>query len=109
MENRPIDPTQAFIAILQDLYKQERKRAQKNFIIALIISVFLVLSIVLNVLLIAELSSYDTVTITETTTTETYDSDIEGDNANIVNGNQYNDNAVHNQGKYPNNQEEVDE
>lgn len=109
MENQPIDPAQAFTAILQDLYKQERKRAQKNFIIALIISVFLVLSIVLNVLLIAELSSYDTVTITETTTTETYDSDIEGDNANIVNGNQYNDSAVHNQGEYPNNQEEVDE
>lgn len=109
MGHNPIDSTQAFIAILQDLYKQERKRAQKNFIIALIISVFLVLSIVLNVLLIAKLSSYDTVTITETTTTETYDSDIEGDNANIVNGNQYNDNATHNQGEYPNNQEEVDE
>ena len=108
MENQPIDPTQAFIAILQNLYKHERKRAQKNFIIALIISVFLVLSIVLNVLLIAELSSYDTVTITETTTTETYDSDIEGDNANIINGNQYNDNATHNQGEYPKNQEEVD-
>jgi hypothetical protein len=42
-----------------------------------------------------ELSTYEQVQIT---TTETYDQDIEGDNGNIVNGNQYNDSATHNEG-----------
>lgn len=41
-----------------------------------------------------ELSTYEQVQIT----TETYEQDIEGDNGNIVNGNQYNDSATHNEG-----------
>lgn len=46
-----------------------------------------------------ELSTYDTVIVTETTTTESYDNSVNGDNssADIVNGNQYNDYATHNQ------------
>ncbi len=82
--------------LLKDLYKSERQHSHKLMIFNYVLIAMCSILLVICILLVYELSTYEKVEIT--TTTETYDQDIEGDDANIVNGNQYNDSATHNQG-----------
>lgn len=82
--------------LLKDLYKSERQHNQKLMIFNYILIAFCAILLSICVFLVYELSTYEQVEIT--TTTETYDQDIEGDDASIVNGNQYNDSATHNEG-----------
>ena len=93
------DKEKALVDIIKDLYKQECKKSTRYLIINYILAGLLFLVSVVCSMLIFKLSSYKTVTVTETTATESYSNSIEGDNsnANIVNGNQYNDNATHNE------------
>lgn len=86
----------ALIELFKELYFSEKRTRIKTSIFCYVLMAIIIISITLNVLLVSELNSYNTVTITETTT-ETYTNDVEGDGANIVNGNQYNDNATHNE------------
>lgn len=82
--------------LLKDLYKSERQHSHRLMIFNYILIAICTALLVICILLAYELSTYERVEIT--TTTETYDQSIEGDDANVVNGNQYNDNATHNQG-----------
>lgn len=93
------DKEKALVDIIKDLYKQECKKSTRYLIINYILAGLLFLVSVVCSMLIFELSSYETVTVTETTTAESYSNSIEGDNsnANIVNGNQYNGSATHNE------------
>lgn len=81
--------------LLKDLYKTECRKSQTYLTICFILTVLFTISLMVCLALAYELSTYEQVQIT---TTETYDQDIEGDNGNIVNGNQYNDSATHNEG-----------
>lgn len=87
--------------LLKDLYKEECKR---NHQLTIINSVLLVLCSLLLASCIF-LSMYERVEVS----TETYDQSIEGDDASIVNGNQYNDSAVHNQGSEMNGESEAEQ
>lgn len=80
--------------LLKDLYKTECRKSQTYLTISFILTVLFTITLLICVALAYELSTYEQVTIT----TETYDQDIEGDNGNIVNGDQYNDSATHNEG-----------
>lgn len=82
--------------MLKDLYKSERQYSHRLMVFNYILIVTCAILLTVCMFLIYELSTYERVEIT--TTTETYDQDIEGDSASIVNGNQYNDSATHNQG-----------
>lgn len=82
----------------KDLYIAERKSNKTYRIVNHILSIVVCILFMLCAFLLYELSTYEQVVITETTTTETYENDVDGDNANIVNGNQYNDSATHNEG-----------
>lgn len=98
--NDKIKDSEAFNELLKDLYKTECKKSVRYMIAMYVLIVLLFVSVLLCCYLVHELNSYEQITITTTkTTTETYTNDIEGDDANIVNGNQYNykDNAIHNQ------------
>lgn len=87
-----------FTDLLKDLYKYEHAKNVRLTIAIIALSVILSLSLTACGFLAYELSTYEQVTIeTTTTTTETYENTAEGDNANIVNGNQYNDSATHNE------------
>ena len=81
---------------LKDLYKAECKKNQTYIIVNSILIAVLSIVFMICIFLAYQLSTYEQVTITETT--ETYDNDVDRDNANIVNGNQYNDSATHNDG-----------
>lgn len=88
----------ALSELLKDLYKTECIKNHRKTIVIYILMFLLIISICISLLLYRELKSYELVTITETTEeTYSYDNDVEGDGANIVNGNQYNDSAVHNE------------
>lgn len=91
----------ALLEIVKDLYKQECKKSTRYLIINYVLAALLLLMSVFCIALGYELSTYDTVIVTETTTTESYDNSVNGDgdnsSADIVNGNQYNDYATHNQ------------
>lgn len=82
--------------LLKDLYKEERKRNHQYTIINCILAVVCTILFVVCLFLVYELSTYEQVEVV--TTTETYNQDIEGDDGSIINGNQYNDSATHNQG-----------
>lgn len=82
----------------KDLYVAECKQSKKYRTVIFILSIVTCILAMLCGFLLYELSTYEEVVITETTTTETYENDVDGDNANIVNGNQYNDSAIHNEG-----------
>lgn len=82
----------------KDLFVAECKRNKTYRIVTFILSIVVCILFMLCAFLLYELSTYEEVVITETTTTETYENDVDGDSANIVNGNQYNDSAVHNEG-----------
>lgn len=82
--------------MLKDLYKSERQYSHRLMVFNHILIVICAILFTVCMFLVYELSTYERVEIT--TTTETYDQDIEGDSASIVNGNQYNDSATHNQG-----------
>lgn len=89
--------TLAMISLLKELYKSECKKSMRYLITIYILIACLLVSVVFGIVMGYELSTYDTVTITETTTTETYENSVDGEGANIVNGNQYNDSATHNE------------
>ena len=82
--------------LLKDLYKSERQHSHKLMISNYILIAICAALLVVCLFLVYELSTYEQVEIV--TTTETYDQDIDGDNGSIINGNQYNDSATHNQG-----------
>lgn len=83
--------------LLKDLYEAECKKSLKYMLAMYVLIGLLFISVLICCLLINELNSYEQVTITQTSTTETFENSVEGDNANVVNGNQYNDSATHNE------------
>lgn len=95
------DKEKALVDILKDLYSQECKKSTKYLIINYVLVVLLFICVIIASMLAYELSTYDEVIITETTTStstsEVVNNSVEGDNASIVNGNQYNDSAKHNE------------
>lgn len=93
--------------LLKDLYKAERQHNKRLMIFNYVLIAICAILFMVCIFLVYELSTYERVEIT--TTTETYDQDIEGDDASIVNGNQYNDSAVHNQGSDLNGEDTSDQ
>lgn len=81
--------------MLKDLYKSEREHTRRLTIMNYVLITLCTILAMVCMFLAYELTTYEQVEIT--TTTETYEQDIEGDNGNIVNGNQYNDSATHNE------------
>ena len=67
----------AFVELLKDLYKAEVKKSTRYLIINYILAASLLISAVIISGLMYELSSYDTITITETTTTEEYSNNVD--------------------------------
>lgn len=96
-ENKKIESDEALVKLLKDLYKAECKKNLHYMIAVYVLIGLLFISILCSCYLLNELNSYEQITITTTSTTETYTNDVEGDDANIVNGNQYNDSATHNE------------
>lgn len=96
-ENVKIENCEAMVKLLTDLYKAERKKNIRYMIATYVLIGLLFVSIVFSCYLLNELNSYEQITITTTSTTETFNNEIEGDDANVVNGNQYNDSATHNE------------
>lgn len=88
---------EAMVELLKELYRSECKKATQYLVVIFTLSVLLLIAVIFGLFLGYELSTYDEVNVTETTITETYENSIEGDGANIINGNQYNDNATHNE------------
>ena len=84
--------------LFKDLYKAEHKKNHAYLIVNCILSVLLLISLTACGMLLYELSTYEQVEVV--TTTETYEQEIDGDNGSIINGNQYNDSAVHNEGGF---------
>lgn len=80
--------------MLKDLYKSERQYSHRLMVFNHILIAVCAVLFVVCMFLLYQLSTYERVEIV----TETYDQDIEGDSASIVNGNQYNDSATHNEG-----------
>lgn len=72
------------------------KILSKILVIIIALFVLLIISVGLNIYFVYELSTYETVT-TVTYTNEWETSDTTDDEVEIVNGNQYNDKAIHNQ------------
>ena len=68
----------ALVELLKDLYKAEVKKSTRYLIINYILAATLLLAAVTISGLMYELSSYDTITITETTTTEEYSNNVDG-------------------------------
>ena len=95
------DKEKALVDILKDLYSQECKKSTKYLITNYVLVALLFICVIIASMLAYELSTYDEVIITETTTSssasEVVNNSVEGDNANIINGNQYNDSAKHNE------------
>ena len=95
------DKEKALVDILKDLYSQECKKSTKYLIINYVLVALLFICAIIVSMLAYELSTYDEVIITETTsstsTSEVVNNSAEGDNASIINGNQYNDSAKHNE------------
>lgn len=96
------DKEKALVDILKDLYSQECKKSTKYLIINYVLVALLFICVIIASILAYELSTYDEVIITETTTStsstsEVVNNSVEGDNASIINGNQYNDSATHNE------------
>ena len=95
------DKEKALVDILKDLYSQECKKSTKYLIINYVLVALLFICVIIASMLAYELSTYDEVIITETTTSastsEVVNNSVEGDNASIINGNQYNDSAKHNE------------
>ena len=81
--------------IFIDILHREISITKRILTVLIIICVILFASLSLNVYLLYERLQYEVVTET-TTTEETYDYDISGSNNEVVNGNQYNDQSVHN-------------
>ena len=76
----------ALIELMRDMLNYKKKEA-KYLCIALIAVV------VMNLLMVGAFLYYEAHMQTTTTTTTTTEQEIQGDDGNIVNGNQYNDNA----------------
>ena len=95
------DKEKALVDILKDLYSQECKKSTKYLIINYVLVALLFICVIIASMLAYELSTYDEVIIAETTTSsstsEVVNNSVKGDNASIVNGNQYNDSAKHNE------------
>lgn len=95
------DKEKALVDILKDLYSQECKKSTKYLIINYVLVALLFICVIIASMLVYELSAYDEVIIAETTTSastsEVVNNSVEGDNASIINGNQYNDSATHNE------------
>lgn len=100
MDNEKIESIEALNKLITDLYKAERKKTFRYMIAVYVLIGLLFISIIFSCYLLNELNSYEQITITTTkTTTETFNNDVDGDDVNIVNGNQYqyNDSAIHNE------------
>ena len=81
--------------VIVEVVRRELSNAKKMLTALVIISVLLLVSIAANVGLIIERFSWEVETETEE---DTYSIITEGDGNNFVNGDQYNDSAVHNEG-----------
>lgn len=98
MDNEKMEKTEALNKLIMDLYKVERKKTFRYMIAVYVLIGLLFISVIFSCYLLNELNSYEQITITTTkTTTETFNNDVDGDDVNIVNGNQYNDSAIHNE------------
>lgn len=92
---KELEHQQTLMQLCRDII-ENKKRDTKLLFIALVISLCLNVAIVGSFLYyVAHIEYTDTETVTTTTT---YQQDTDGDNSDIVNGNQYNDSAVHNDG-----------
>lgn len=80
--------------VITEVIRKELGNLRRALTALVIVSILLLASLIVNGLLIYELSTYEIVT----ETAETYDIDTEGDENNVVIGDQYNDNAIHNEG-----------
>lgn len=88
-----MDEQKAFVELMRDLLEYKKKEAKFLFIL-------LVISFIVNIAQVGaflwfELQWETTDTITTTTTTE---QSVDGDNGNIVNGDQYNDESQNKSG-----------
>lgn len=81
---------------LKDLYRAECKKTTRYMILSYVLIGLLAVTMLFCGMLLFERTQYDKIVVTTTTTDNSaaYDYDVDGDNANIVNGNQYNDNAA---------------
>lgn len=80
--------------MLKDLYKSERQHSRRLMIFNYVLIAICAVLFTVCMFLTYTLLQYEKVEIT----TETYEQTIDGDDGSIINGNQYNDNATHNQG-----------
>lgn len=80
--------------MLKDLYKSERQYSHRLMVFNYILIAVCAVLFVVCMFLVYQLSTYERVEIV----TETYDQDKDGDDGSIINGNQYNDSATHNEG-----------
>ena len=80
---------------LKDLYKSECRKTNRYMILSYVLMALLAVVTVFCGMLLFERTQYDKIVVTTTTdSSSTYDYDVSGDSANIVNGNQFNDNAA---------------
>ena len=80
--------------VITEVIRKELGNLRRALTALVIVSILLLASLVFNGLLLYELSTYEIVEESEMT----YDINTEGDENNVVVGNQYNDSAVHNEG-----------
>lgn len=84
---------------LKDLYKSECKKTAHYMILSYVLMSLLAIVTIFCGLLLLERTQYDKVVVTTTTDSSTsYDYDVSGGSANIVNGDQYNDSKDNNSG-----------
>lgn len=81
-----MDDEKALIELLKDMLKQKQREARYLFI-------SLVVIVAMNLCTIGAFLYYESQmeTVTTTTTTTTQEQEVNGDDGNIVNGDQYND------------------
>ena len=99
MENEALEQANALNKITLEMLKQQRENNKRIFV-ALIISILVNLCIVGGFLWYESQWEYTTTTESTITQNDTVTQEVDGENAEInnVKGNQYKDNAVHNEG-----------
>lgn len=88
---KELEQYQAIVKLCKEMVGNSRKGMKALFIA-------LVISLCVNVAIVGAFLVYESHIETTDTITTTYQQDTDGDNSDIVNGNQYNDSAVHNDG-----------
>jgi len=79
-----MEDEKALIELLKDMLKQKQREARYLFI-------SLVVVVLMNLITIGAFLYYESQMETVTTTTTTTTQEVDGDDGNIVNGDQYND------------------